>query len=91
MTDGQTVLNRAAALAAVERGQMEPCRRCGDSWRAHRCGLSPCGCGRCAAYTVEPELKPEDPRLWTSAERRAARQARRDQQAYESIYGKEPE
>jgi hypothetical protein len=87
MTDGQTVLNRAAQLAAVERGQMEPCRRCGDSWRAHRCGLSPCPCG-CAAYTVEPELAPEDPRLWTSAQRREARQAQRDRLHDEAIYGR---
>jgi hypothetical protein len=95
MTDaGQQVMDRRAALAAMERGQMPPCAVCACPWRRHlgRSGVAGCQCG-CPQYRVppaEPELEP-DPRLWTSAERREARQARRDQQAYEAIYGKEPD
>jgi hypothetical protein len=82
---GQAVLDRRAALAALERGTLPDCV-CGCPWRRHlgRAGVGACQCG-CQGYrdTADPE---PDARLWTSEERKAARQARRDQQAYEAIH-----
>jgi hypothetical protein len=63
MTDGQTVLNRAAALASMQRGEMPACAVCDCPWRRHlgRLGVAGCQCG-CPRYRdapVELELGPE--------------------------------
>jgi hypothetical protein len=60
---GQQVLDRRAALARLEHGELPECAVCSCPWRRHlgRSGVGQCQCG-CPRYRdvpLEPELEPE--------------------------------